>query len=407
MTKYKLKDICVVNQGLQIPISERFLEPGENRYFYITIQFLKKNEEKTYYIESPNQNVICTKEDILVVRTGSTGLVLTDIEGCFHNNFFKVTPNKSLVLPRYLYYFLNSPKTYRKMRQLAGITVIPDLSHGAFYSIEIDLPNLDVQKNIVEILDLYSSKIDSNNELLENLSEYSQLLFHKWFIDYNFPDVNGYSYKASGGEMVEVDGRIIPIGWRFEPLGKYITFEKGISYKSDEIVEFGNGKPMLNLNSFKREGGYKPEGIKFYTGNYKDSNILRPFELVVACTDVTRNADIIGSPVIIPDIHGETLLASCDVAKINIIEPLNQYYLSCVLKQNAYKKYIKGFANGTNVLHLDVKGISKFYANIPNKYVLDKFTEIMKIIELKKSALIKENKSLEEMRNLLINKLIK
>ena len=36
----KLKELCTVNQGLQIPISKRFKEPGENRFFYITIQFL-------------------------------------------------------------------------------------------------------------------------------------------------------------------------------------------------------------------------------------------------------------------------------------------------------------------------------------------------------------------------------
>ena len=34
----KLKELCIVNQGLQIPISKRYKEPGENRYFYITVQ---------------------------------------------------------------------------------------------------------------------------------------------------------------------------------------------------------------------------------------------------------------------------------------------------------------------------------------------------------------------------------
>jgi len=29
------------------------------------------------------------KEDILMTRTGNTGIVVTDVEGVFHNNFFK------------------------------------------------------------------------------------------------------------------------------------------------------------------------------------------------------------------------------------------------------------------------------------------------------------------------------
>ena len=42
----KLKDVCKINQGLQIAISERFLENGENRYFYITNEFLKEGSKK-------------------------------------------------------------------------------------------------------------------------------------------------------------------------------------------------------------------------------------------------------------------------------------------------------------------------------------------------------------------------
>ena len=34
-----LKELCTVNQGLQIPISERYTEPGENRFFYIQFNF--------------------------------------------------------------------------------------------------------------------------------------------------------------------------------------------------------------------------------------------------------------------------------------------------------------------------------------------------------------------------------
>ena len=33
---YKYKDIFNLNQGLQIPITERFLDYAPNRFFYIT-----------------------------------------------------------------------------------------------------------------------------------------------------------------------------------------------------------------------------------------------------------------------------------------------------------------------------------------------------------------------------------
>lgn len=150
-----LKDICTVNQGLQIPISKRKKEDGENRYFYITVQFLKGNNEK-YYIENPDRNVVCEKDDILVSRTGSTGKVITGVKGCFHNNFFKVNCFDN-VNKRYIYYVLNSNYMYKKMNRVASGGTVPDLPHNSFYKLEIPLPSLQEQERIVSILDRFDS----------------------------------------------------------------------------------------------------------------------------------------------------------------------------------------------------------------------------------------------------------
>ena len=162
--KIKLGELCIVNQGLQIPINQRKKEPGENRYFYITVQFLKGGDEN-YYIENPQKNVICNKEDILVTRTGSTGKIITGVEGCFHNNFFKVEPNEK-VLKRYLYFVLNSKTMYNKMLSAASGGTVPDLPHKKFYNLEIYLPNIEEQKRIINILEkLYEISNDISNGL--------------------------------------------------------------------------------------------------------------------------------------------------------------------------------------------------------------------------------------------------
>ena len=90
----KFKDFTKINQGLQIPISERYTTEGENRYFYITNEFLKSDSETKYYIENPSESVICYEDDILMTRTGNTGKVVTGVKGAFHNNFFKIAYDK-------------------------------------------------------------------------------------------------------------------------------------------------------------------------------------------------------------------------------------------------------------------------------------------------------------------------
>lgn len=153
--KESLSKHCTVNQGLQLPISDRKLENGKNRYFYITVQFLKNGSDK-YYIENPSENVICDYDDILVTRTGSTGKIITGVKGCFHNNFFKVNCFDS-VNKRYMYYVLKSKKMYEKMLNVASGGTVPDLPHKNFYNLEFPVPPLEEQERIVSILDKFDT----------------------------------------------------------------------------------------------------------------------------------------------------------------------------------------------------------------------------------------------------------
>lgn len=188
----KLKELCTVNQGLQIPISKRYKEPGENRYFYITVQFLKDNGEN-YYIENPPKSVTCTENEILVVRTGNTGQVITGVAGCFHNNFFKVTPNEKIYF-KYLYYALNNKKMHDAMLNAASGTTIPDLKHSSFYDLEIPLPEISIQKKIAKILDNICDKLKLNNEINNNLYEMCNVLYHQLLDD----NESNIEYKTIG-----------------------------------------------------------------------------------------------------------------------------------------------------------------------------------------------------------------
>ena len=122
----KFEDIFSVSQGLQIPIKDRFTEDGNNRYFYITNEFLKDSCSETYYIESPSESVICDEEDILMTRTGNTGIIVTDVNGCFHNNFFKIKYDKTVFSKRFICYLLSSPMMQKIILNSAGSTTIPD-----------------------------------------------------------------------------------------------------------------------------------------------------------------------------------------------------------------------------------------------------------------------------------------
>lgn len=401
-TEYKyLKDLCSVNQGLQIPISERHSEAGINRYFYITVQFLKDGHKEKYYVENPPISSICDVDDIIVVRTGSTGQVLTGVKGCFHNNFFKVNFDKDKILGKYLYYCLKSPEKQKEMHKRAGITTIPDLNHFMFLDMKIPYFNLEKQKEIVRILDALNNKIELNNKINAELEAMTKTLYDYWFVQFDFPDANGKPYKSSGGKMVWNKDlkREIPEGWEIIELGKDVSVQRGISYKSSEIN--GDGISMISLNSFNLDGTYKPEGIKKYSGKYAEKNLVSAGDLLIAITDVTRNADIIGKSIIVPDYYSD-LVISMDIAKVIPGKKLTVSYLMMLFNSNHYHNYIKWYASGTIVLHLNLDGMNWYKAEIPPKYLLDKFDDFYKPIAKRINETKKQNQELASLRDWLL-----
>ena len=144
-------DISKVRQGLQIPISKRKIEPAENCLPYITIQFLNGGKQAEY-IENPKENVICSTDDILMTRTGNTGMVISNVEGVFHNNFFLIDFNRELLSKTFLIQYLKSNYIQSDIIRRAGTSTIPDLNHGEFYKIKVYLPPIELQNQFAQFV---------------------------------------------------------------------------------------------------------------------------------------------------------------------------------------------------------------------------------------------------------------
>lgn len=144
-------DVSKVRQGLQIPISKRKTEPGVNCLPYITIQYLNGGKDAEY-IENPKENVICTVEDILMTRTGNTGMVISGISGVFHNNFFLIDFDRTILNRVFLVEYLKSNFIQADIIRRAGTSTIPDLNHGEFYKIKVYLPPIELQNEFAQFV---------------------------------------------------------------------------------------------------------------------------------------------------------------------------------------------------------------------------------------------------------------
>jgi type I restriction enzyme S subunit len=292
-----------------------------------------------------------------------------------------------------------------------------NLNQNSIQDIKIPFPDYDLQKDIASILYLLDCKIELNNRINAELESMAKTIYDYWFVQFDFPhefktlktDKNGRRtelvevkpYKSSGGKMVwnEKLKREIPEGWEVKELRTEIEIQRGISYTSKEID--GVGIPMINLNSFNLNGTYKPEGIKAYSGKFSEKNLVYPGDLLIAATDVTRNAEIIGRAILIPEYYKENLVFSMDIAKISS-NNIPSSYLMMLFNSNHYHNYIKWFANGTLVLHLNLDGINRYLMEVPPKDLLDKFNDLYLSIAKRIYSTASENNQLTEIRDWLL-----
>ena len=176
----KLGEIVNINQGLQIAISQRYTEQVEDSYFYITNEFLKENSTNKYYIKNPPKSVQCNKNDILMTRTGNTGRVVTNVEGAFHNNFFKIT-YPEYIDKNFLFYFLTLEQTQNEIMKMAGTSTIPDLNHSDFYRIKMSYLSLPEQTKIATFLTAVDEKLTQLKKKKTLLKQYKKGVMQKLF----------------------------------------------------------------------------------------------------------------------------------------------------------------------------------------------------------------------------------
>jgi type I restriction enzyme S subunit len=252
-----LREITKINQGLQIAIAERFTKEGEGLHFYITNEFLRKGSTKKYFIKNPTESVLCNEDDILMTRTGNTGQVVTGVKGAFHNNFFKIKFDSDCD-KWFLYYFLTDYRTQHTILKLAGTSTIPDLNHGDFYRLKINLPKLPEQQKIASFLTAVDTKLQQLTTKKEKLSQYKKGAMQQLFSQQlRFkPDVIARNEAISQNETEFPD-------WEEKKLKDFVKINQGLQIAISERYT----KPVENgyfyiTNEFLRKKSEKQYFIK-------------------------------------------------------------------------------------------------------------------------------------------------
>jgi len=354
---------------------------------------------------------LCTHPGVIIGRKGAYRGVHYSPEPFFViDTAFYLEPKEDMDL-RWAYYCL---LTY-DINSMDSGSAIPSTSRDAFYRLRVRVPTKRQQGAIACILGALDDKIQLNRRMNHTLEAMARAIFKSWFVDFN--PVHAKAEGRDPGLPARVadlfpdsfddsDLGEIPRGWPVIALGTKIKTTKGRSYRSSELLD--SDTALVTLKSFARGGGYRPDGLKSYVGTYKTDQVVEPGELVIACTDVTQAAQVVGRPAIVRASHRfTTLVASLDTL---IVRPsaadLTRAYLYFLGGTHAFASHTYAYTTGTTVLHLAKEAVPSFRFAQPSQELVKVFDHMANPVLQRVAAAATENDIIAGMRDALLPKLI-
>ena len=189
-------------------------------------------------------------------------------------------------------------------------------------------------------------------------------------------------------------------------LSDIANFQSGYSYKGKDLVETSKAA-LMTIKNFDRNIGFKIDGFKDLNpqNDAKQSQIVELYDTVVAHTDLTQNAEIIGNAeMLLNKSKYEKIIASMDLV---VVKPknINKFLLYLYLHNKDFKDHALGYTAGTTVLHLNKKALQEYKICFPvDNEKLIKLENEIELLILKQSSIIETNLKLNKLKQLYLKK---
>lgn len=374
LTKYKLGDLGFFFGGVTSIKKEDYghgtpFLPYKNVYknSKVNVNELELMNVRSLDLERRNAvygDIFFTASSETPDEVAMSSVLLDEVENLTFNGFCKRfrLHDFNTLLPEYARYLFRDISFRREVYQLATGDIRFNISQESLANIEIEIPNIETQKEIAQILTSLDDKIELNLQMNQTLEEMAQAIFKEWFVNFNFPGFDG--------ELV--DG--LPKGWRKGNLGEIIVFKNGKS-SPERSVDFRY--PVFGSN-----------GIIGYSENY----------------NAPENISIVGR---VGSFCGSTYLSTkkCWVTDNAIIaQSINGFSVYTYL--TLLNLNLNNFRAGSGQPLLNQTILSAIQINIPSDVLLTEFEEHTMTLFKKIELNLDNAKELINTRDTLLPKLM-
>ncbi len=163
---------------------------------------------------------------------------------------FGIRTKKEKLDPFFFNYFIDSKFYQHELKSKESGSTVTGIKQSELLKTRVLLPSLEEQKEIAVVLGSLDDKIELLREENKTLEATAQTLFKEWFMNFNFPNAEGKSYKSSGGKMIDSELGLIPNEWCIGKLGDEFNITIGRTPPRGESEWFSNtptGKKWISI----------------------------------------------------------------------------------------------------------------------------------------------------------------
>ncbi len=194
----------------------------------------------------------------------------------------------------------------------------------------------------------------------------------------------------------------MPGDWREVALGDLFKVKHGFAFKGEYFTDEPQPTALVTPGNFAIGGGFQDEKPKYYRGPVPDDYALKPGQIVVTMTDLSKQSDTLGYAASIPN-DSKVWLHNQRVGLL-VLNPDSQTvprFIQYLLRSHKYRAWIVGSATGTTVKHTSPGRIESFVTRVPPPDEQQAIAHILGTLDDKIELNRRRNQTLEAMARAL------
>ena len=321
-----------------------------------------------------------------VSRDGKMPIAMFKGEPCIMSPaypMFEVSKTNEL-LPEYLMMWFSRSEFDREASFYAVGGVRGSLEWNDFCDMQIPVPAIEKQREIVAEYNTLATRIETNKKLIATLEQTAQTLYRHTFID-------------------NIDPNNLPEGWRMGTLGEVCSIKGGKRLpKGEELVDTPNSHPYIRVADMCDERFVSLNDDFLYVEDEIQKEIKRYIvnagDVIISIVGTIGNVNIVDET-----LDNANLTENC--VKLVNLQGISSYYLYALLTSpKGIDAINEGIVGGVQS-KLPLYNIERIPVVLADKETMDDFSHQSAVLSDSVRLKMRENISLKSMQTLLLSKM--